>query len=31
MTKFTEVTGPTVPKLDDTCDNLIQIVQLARW
>jgi predicted enzyme related to lactoylglutathione lyase len=27
----TEVTGSTIAKLDDTCGNLIQIVQLARW
>jgi len=27
----TEVTGSTIAKLDDTCGNLIQITQLARW
>jgi predicted enzyme related to lactoylglutathione lyase len=27
----TEVTGSTVAKLNDTCGNLIQITQLARW
>jgi predicted enzyme related to lactoylglutathione lyase len=27
----TEVTGSTIAKLNDTCGNLIQIVQLARW
>ncbi len=27
----TEVTGSTIAKLNDTCGNLVQIVQLARW
>lgn len=27
----TEVTGSTIAMLDDTCGNLIQITQLARW
>ena len=27
----TEVTGSTIAQLNDTCGNLIQIVQLARW
>jgi predicted enzyme related to lactoylglutathione lyase len=27
----TEVTGSTIAMLNDTCGNLIQIVQLARW
>jgi predicted enzyme related to lactoylglutathione lyase len=27
----TAVTGSTIAKLDDTCGNLIQITQLARW
>jgi predicted enzyme related to lactoylglutathione lyase len=27
----TEVTGSTITKLNDTCGNLIQITQLARW
>ena len=27
----TEVTGSTIAMLDDTCGNLIQIVQLARY
>jgi predicted enzyme related to lactoylglutathione lyase len=27
----TEVTGSTIAKLSDTCGNLIQITQLARW
>ena len=27
----TQVTGATIAKLDDTCGNLIQINQLARW
>ena len=27
----TEVTGSTIAKLKDTCGNLIQITQLARW
>jgi predicted enzyme related to lactoylglutathione lyase len=27
----TEVTGSTIAKLNDTCGNLIQIAQLARW
>lgn len=27
----TEVTGSTIAKLHDTCGNLIQIIQLARW
>jgi hypothetical protein len=25
------VTGSTIAKLNDTCGNLIQITQLARW
>jgi hypothetical protein len=25
------VTGSTIAKLNDTCGNLIQIAQLARW
>jgi predicted enzyme related to lactoylglutathione lyase len=28
---LTEVTGATIAKLNDTCGNLIQITQLARW
>jgi len=27
----TEVTGSTIEMLKDTCGNLIQITQLARW
>jgi len=27
----TAVTGATIAMLNDTCDNLIQITQLARW
>jgi predicted enzyme related to lactoylglutathione lyase len=27
----TEVTGSTIAKLGDTCGNIIQITQLARW
>ena len=27
----TEVTGSTIAQLNDTCGNLIQITQLARW
>ena len=27
----TEVTGSTIAMLNDTCGNLIQITQLARW
>ncbi len=27
----TEVTGATIAKLNDTCGNVIQITQLARW
>jgi predicted enzyme related to lactoylglutathione lyase len=27
----TNVTGSTIAKLNDTCGNLIQITQLARW
>lgn len=27
----TEVTGSTIAKLNDTCDNLFRITQLARW
>ncbi|MBV8746733.1 MAG: VOC family protein [Xanthobacteraceae bacterium] len=27
----TEVTGSTIAKLNDTCGNVIQIAQLARW
>jgi predicted enzyme related to lactoylglutathione lyase len=27
----TEVTASTIAQLDDTCGNLIQITQLARW
>jgi hypothetical protein len=27
----TEVTGSTIAMLKDTCGNLIQITQLARW
>ena len=27
----TEVTGSTIAQLNDTCGNLVQIVQLARW
>jgi predicted enzyme related to lactoylglutathione lyase len=27
----TEVTGSTIAQLNDTCGNLIQIIQLARW
>lgn len=30
-TPVTEVTGSTIAVLDDTCGNLIQLVQLARW
>jgi len=26
-----EVTGSTIAQLNDTCGNLIQINQLARW
>jgi predicted enzyme related to lactoylglutathione lyase len=29
--KPTEVTGSTIAQLNDTCGNLIQITQLARW
>jgi hypothetical protein len=25
------VTGSTIAKLNDTCGNLIQLTQLARW
>jgi predicted enzyme related to lactoylglutathione lyase len=28
---LTEVPGATIAKLNDTCGNLIQITQLARW
>ncbi len=27
----TEVTGSSIAQLNDTCGNLIQLVQLARW
>ena len=27
----TEVTGSTIARLNDTCGNLVQITQLARW
>ncbi|KAA0698286.1 VOC family protein [Neorhizobium sp. P12A] len=27
----TEVTGSTIAQLNDTCGNLVQITQLARW
>ena len=27
----TEVTGATIAQLNDTCGNLVQITQLARW
>ncbi len=27
----TEVTGSTIAVLNDTCGNLVQLVQLARW
>ena len=27
----TEVTGSTIAQLNDSCGNLIQITQLARW
>jgi predicted enzyme related to lactoylglutathione lyase len=27
----TDVTGATIAQVNDTCGNLIQIVQLARW
>ena len=27
----TQVTGSTIARLNDTCGNLIQITQLARW
>ena len=27
----TEVTGSTIAKLHDTCGNLVQITQLAKW
>ncbi|MGH6674434.1 MAG: VOC family protein, partial [Xanthobacteraceae bacterium] len=27
----TEVTGSTIAQIDDTCGNLVQITQLARW
>jgi predicted enzyme related to lactoylglutathione lyase len=27
----TAVTGSTIAQLNDTCGNLIQLVQLARW
>jgi len=27
----TEVTGSTIAKLNDTCGNLVQITELARW
>ena len=27
----TETTGSTIAKLNDTCGNLLQITQLARW
>ena len=27
----TEVTGSTIAMVQDTCGNLIQITQLARW
>jgi predicted enzyme related to lactoylglutathione lyase len=29
--EFTQVTGSTIAKLNDTCGNLVQITQLARW
>jgi hypothetical protein len=29
--RLTEVTGSTIAMLNDTCGNLIQITQLARW
>lgn len=28
---LTEVTGATIATLDDTCGNLVQLTQLARW
>jgi predicted enzyme related to lactoylglutathione lyase len=31
VTPPTQVTGSTITKLKDTCGNLIQISQLARW
>jgi predicted enzyme related to lactoylglutathione lyase len=27
----TEVTGSTIAQIDDTCGNIVQITQLARW
>jgi predicted enzyme related to lactoylglutathione lyase len=27
----TDVTGSTIAQLNDTCGNLVQLVQLARW
>jgi predicted enzyme related to lactoylglutathione lyase len=27
----TQVTGSTIAMLDDTCGNLVQLVELARW
>jgi predicted enzyme related to lactoylglutathione lyase len=27
----TEVTGSTIAQINDTCGNLVQITQLARW
>ena len=27
----TDVTGPKIAKLTDTCGNLIQVTQLMRW
>ena len=27
----TEVTGSTIAQVNDTCGNLVQITQLARW
>lgn len=27
----TQVTGSTIAKLDDTCGNLLQLVQLMKW
>ncbi|HKD23619.1 MAG TPA: VOC family protein, partial [Rhizomicrobium sp.] len=27
----TEVTGSTIAMLNDTCGNLVQITQLAKW
>ena len=27
----TDVTGATIATLNDTCGNLIQVTQLARW